>query len=108
MLFSIGFTLSVLIFSEIIPKVLGVAYNQPLARALALPWHFVVTGMTPVIWCVERITRILKPNEPFMAAPEEEVEQMARMSARKAAFGITRRIWFAMCSNSTTFGHVRS
>ena len=69
-LFSIGFTLSVLIFSEIIPKVVGVAYNQPLARALAMPWHFVVTGMTPVIWCVERITRILKPNEPFMAAPE--------------------------------------
>lgn len=24
--------------------------------------------MTPVIWCVERITRILKPNEPFISS----------------------------------------
>ncbi|MCA9169389.1 MAG: DUF21 domain-containing protein [Planctomycetales bacterium] len=84
-LFSAFFTLAVLIISEIIPKVLGVAYNQPIARALALPWQFVVSGMSPVIWAVARITRSLKPDEPFLTAPEEEVEQMARMSAEEGS-----------------------
>ena len=83
--FSIMFTLSVLVFSEILPKVLGVAYNQQVARTMALPWDWIVRGMSPVIWIVESTTRVLKPNEPMMSAPEEEVEQMVRMSAEEGS-----------------------
>ncbi len=84
-MFSVAFTLAVLVISEIIPKVIGVVYNQTVARSLAIPWGWIVTGMTPVIWCVERMTRLLKPAEPVLSAPEEEVEQMARMSAEEGS-----------------------
>jgi CBS domain containing-hemolysin-like protein len=84
-MFSVLFTLSVLVFSEIIPKVLGVVYNQPVARTLALPWQGIIAGMSPVIWCVEKMTHMLKPTEPVLSAPEEEVEQLARMSAEEGS-----------------------
>lgn len=83
--FSACFTLCVLVFAEIIPKVVGVVYNQPVARSLAVPWDGVVKAMSPIIWCVQRITNLLKPSEPVLSAPEEEVEQMARMSAEEGS-----------------------
>lgn len=85
LVFSTLFTLGVLLFSEILPKVLGVVYNQPLARALARPWSWIVTGLTPVIWLIERITAVVKPSEPYLSAPEEEVAQMAQMSAEEGS-----------------------
>jgi CBS domain containing-hemolysin-like protein len=48
--FSVLFTLGVLLFAEIIPKSLGIAYNQQVARVLALPWSWIVSAMTPLIW----------------------------------------------------------
>jgi CBS domain containing-hemolysin-like protein len=84
-LFSIGFTAAVLVFSELIPKVVGVAYNKPIARGVALPWSWIVAGMTPIIWCVEHLTDLIKPQERVLSAPEEEVEQMARMSAEEGS-----------------------
>lgn len=83
--FSVCFTLAVLVISEIIPKVLGVAYNQPLAKLLAIPWEWIITGMSPLIWFVEKMTHVLKPSERVLSAPEEEVEQLARMSAEEGS-----------------------
>ena len=83
--FSSLFTLSVLVFSEILPKVLGVVYSQPVARFMALPWNWVIKMMSPLIWIVEAITNLLRPSEKVMSAPEEEVEQMALMSAEEGS-----------------------
>ncbi len=83
--FSALFTLSVLFFAEIIPKVIGVVYNQPVSRMLAVPWMWIVSGMTPLIWCIERVTNLLKPSERVLSAPEEEVAQMARLSAEEGS-----------------------
>lgn len=84
-IFSTAFTLAVLFFSEIVPKVVGVIYNQPISRALALPWSWIVRAMTPIIWLIEQFTQWLKPAEPVLSAPEEEVEQMAIMSAEEGS-----------------------
>lgn len=79
--FSVFFTLAVLLLSEIFPKILGVVHSRPIARAIALPWKGAITLLGPVVWTVERVSGWVKPSGPVFAAPEEEVMQLAQISA---------------------------
>lgn len=79
--FSIFFTLAVLLVSEIFPKILGVVYNRPVARMVALPWRATIALLTPIVWLVEHASRWVKPSGQVFAAPEEEVMQLAQISA---------------------------
>lgn len=83
--FSAGFTLAVLLFAEIIPKIVGVAYSERIAMLVALPLRFATQVLSPAIWFIERLSRLLKPQGPVFAAPEEEVHQMAVMSAEEGS-----------------------
>ncbi len=83
--FTISFTLAVLVLSEIVPKTLGVVYNRGVAKAVALPWAAVVRLLYPLIWLVEHLTELYEPEEPILTAPEEEVEQLAMLSAREGS-----------------------
>lgn len=83
--FSISFTLAVLFFSEIIPKMLGVVYSRPIARNLALPLNLLVTVLHPIIRLVERVSKWLKPKGRVFAAPEDEVRQFAMLSAEEGS-----------------------
>ncbi|MBC8876454.1 MAG: DUF21 domain-containing protein [Planctomycetes bacterium] len=83
--FSLCFTVAVLFFSEIMPKVIGVVYSRPVATWMALPWAGVITLLYPLIWVIQHSSRIFKPREPVMAAPEEEVHQMAMISAEEGS-----------------------
>lgn len=84
-LFSAVFTLSVLFFSEIIPKILGVVYSRSVARHLAVPLGAVVTLFQPLIGVVEAISKWLQPKAPIFAFPEEEVRHMAMLSAEEGS-----------------------
>lgn len=79
--FSIFFTLGVLLISEIFPKILGVLYNRPIAKAVAVPWSIGIRLLYPLIWTIEHMSKWLKPSGEVFAAPEEEVVQLARISA---------------------------
>ena len=83
--FSAFFTLAVLLFSEIIPKVLGVVHNRPIAKAVALPWSALIVALKPLTALVGRVSRWIKPNEPILAAPEDEVRELAQMSAEEGS-----------------------
>jgi CBS domain containing-hemolysin-like protein len=83
--FTISITLAVLIFSEILPKVVGVAYSHKVALAVALPWAFAIRLLYPLIWLVERLTGLFEPEEAQLSAPEEEVEQLAMLSAHEGS-----------------------
>lgn len=85
LLFSAVFTLGVLFVSEIIPKVVGVAYSRSVAQAIALPWRAIILVLTPVTAVVVRFSRLLQPNEPVLVAPEDEVVQIVRMSAEEGS-----------------------
>ena len=82
--FSRAFTLCVLFFSEIMPKIVGVAYSRPVSRAVAKPWAAGIAMLFPVIWLIDRLTRVLKP-EHSLSAPEEEVNQLAMISAEEGS-----------------------
>lgn len=83
--FSIGFTLSVLFFSEIVPKVLGVAYSRPVAHHLAIPLNAILILLHPLLRLVEVMSKRIKPKGPIIAFPEDEVRQIAMLSAEEGS-----------------------
>jgi len=83
--FSALFTLAVLFFSEILPKIAGVAYARQIATFVSVPWNAAVAVLHPVVWLTEKISRVLKRGQPTVFAPELEVAQMAVISAEEGS-----------------------
>lgn len=76
---------AVLIFSEILPKVAGVTYDSAVARSVVLPWSLAMVALKPLIWLARKVTRIVQKEEPDPQAPEEEVHQVAALSAEEGS-----------------------
>ena len=84
--FTIAISLGVLIFSEIIPKTVGVVHARALARFIARPIQWLVWLFAPFIWLNKFIVRLITAGAPDV--PEvvpEEIEIIARMSRRSGA-----------------------
>lgn len=79
-LFSVIFTLTILIFSEIIPKTVGIAYNQKLAGWIALPVNWLVKILAPIVWLCQSITQIIPGHDQELQVSAEEVKVMAMLS----------------------------
>lgn len=84
-LFSLFLTFSALVFSEIIPKILGVAYTRKVSPMLAQPLRVTIVLLFPLIWMIEQIARWVKPQSPIAAAPEGEVKELAKISAEEGS-----------------------
>ena len=61
-LFTAAFTVVILVFSEIVPKSLGVMYTRSISPVMARPLGFLVALMTPVIWVLGLLPRFLHRN----------------------------------------------
>ena len=81
--FSIFFTLTILLFSEILPKTAGVAYAKNLASWIALPLHGLVTIMQPLIWLCQVVTKLIPEQKKEALVSIEEIEAVAVLG-RKA------------------------
>jgi CBS domain containing-hemolysin-like protein len=81
--FSAFFTLVILVFSEIIPKTLGVVYGRSLVPIVAYPMKWLVWFMTPAIWLTSLLTRAISRGRPADAVSSEELRIMARLSLRR-------------------------
>ncbi len=57
--FSAGFTLVVLLLTEILPKTAGVVYNRRLAGSSAHVIQWLVWGMKPLVWLCQLTTRLV-------------------------------------------------
>ena len=79
LLFSSSFTLAILIFSEILPKTIGVNYAARLAPGVARILRVMIFLLKPIVWLCRTITRLLpkKSDEPISA---EEVQTIAALS----------------------------
>ncbi len=60
--FSAGFTLAILLLTEILPKTAGITYNRKLAGPLAHVMQFLVWAMLPLVWLCQFTTRIFTPK----------------------------------------------
>ncbi len=85
--FSVFFTLSILIFSEILPKTAGVIYNRPLSSLVARPLAALVWLFTPLLLLSRLAIRaIAGPREPEQISGEE-IAVMARLGTRTGVIG---------------------
>ena len=84
-LFSIVFTVAILLFSEIMPKTAGVAYYGTLAPWIALPVQGLVKLMTPLTWLIQMFTRLVFGQGTEALVSAEEVEALAGMSRKTGA-----------------------
>ncbi len=71
-IFSAVFTLIILIFSEILPKTIGVAYCKELSPWIAHPINFMVKILGPAIWFCQVLTRLIpRHNDEYLASADE-------------------------------------
>ncbi|MBW1636771.1 MAG: HlyC/CorC family transporter [Deltaproteobacteria bacterium] len=78
-LFSIVFTLGILIFSEILPKTIGVTYAYKLAPVVTYPLQWMVFILKPIVWLCRSITRLL-PQKKEDSISAEEIQTIAALS----------------------------
>lgn len=78
--FSAAFTLSILIFSEIIPKTVGVSFSFRLAPLIAVPLYWMVLSLKPIIWLCRLITRMIPQKDASENISAEELKTIATLS----------------------------
>ncbi len=85
-IFFAAFTVSILLFSEILPKTLGVTYSKVLAPWIALPLHWLVKLLAPAVWIIHVITRRLGDGEnEEVLVSAKEVAAFAAISQKTGA-----------------------
>ncbi len=75
--FSVFFTLTILLFSEILPKTAGVAYAKNLASWIALPLNGLIKVMSPLIWLCQAVTHLIPKQEKEPLVSIEEIQAVA-------------------------------
>lgn len=78
-LFSAIFTLTILLFSEILPKTIGVTYAYKLAPYITYPLQGMVFILKPIVWLCRSITRLL-PQRSEETITGEELQTIASLS----------------------------
>ena len=104
-LFSILFTLAVLLFTEIIPKTLGVSYSQKLAPYVAYGIHWLTVLLKPLVILSERISRSLRGNVANQVTSEEEIRLLAALGRSE---GVVGRRTAGMIAGATHLGDLRT
>lgn len=104
-IFSILFTIAVLLFTEIIPKTLGVTY----ATLLAAPVAHGIDGLTrllkPLVALSERVSRSLRGDVQMPITSSEEIRLLASLGSSEGVVG-TRTA--GMIVGATHLGHLRA
>jgi len=86
-LFSILFTLAILLFSEILPKTIGVSYAVLLAPYIARPLHWMVIILKPIVWLCQLMTRLIPQPENNDSISAEELQTIAALSRQSGEIG---------------------
>ncbi len=86
-IFSIVFTLAVLLFTEIIPKTLGVAYAKALATPVAFGVNFLTVVLRPLLWISERISRAFRGDAELPVTSMDEIRLMAVLGRSEGVVG---------------------
>ena len=85
--FTVVFTVSVLLLTEIIPKTLGVTYTRELASPVAWCIQFLSVSLRPLVALSEMISRSLRPDKKRLTTSAEEIRLLAGLARSEGAFG---------------------
>ena len=83
--FTISFTLAVLIFSEIIPKTIGVVFSRALASTVAYPLQILVWVLAPLVRLCRVVTGVFSQENASEQISEQEILVMAHLGQRTGA-----------------------
>lgn len=84
--FTLGFTVIILVLSEILPKTIGVVYCEPLGKMLARPLEILIWMFLPVIWVCGFMSRLVnKSGGKGPQATEEDIRAMVSLTRRTGA-----------------------
>ena len=72
-------TFLVILFSEIIPKTVGERYSEQISVIIARPVAGLTRILTPLIWCIEKITNPLTAGGNSFTTDEAEIQLLAKM-----------------------------
>ncbi|HEY6078509.1 MAG TPA: hemolysin family protein [Polyangiaceae bacterium] len=84
-MFSVGFTVAVLVFSEIIPKTLGVTYAASLAIPVAYSVRVLVVVLKPVLWLTSIFARLLRGDHANPVTSIEEIKLLVALGRTEGA-----------------------
>ncbi|MBC2601920.1 hemolysin family protein [Puniceicoccus vermicola] len=80
--FSAALVMGILIFSEVIPKNIGVLYRPALQPILIYPLHWIRIIMLPVSFLCKIAVRFFVKPQPSNETPDEEILLLAEKSAK--------------------------
>jgi putative hemolysin len=86
-IFSIIFTLAVLLLTEIIPKTLGVSYATLIAAPVAHGIHLLTVILRPLVVVSETISRSLRRSDNVPVTSPEEIRLLAWLGQLRGAVG---------------------
>ena len=85
--FTAIFTVSILLFTEIIPKTLGVTYAKRLASPVAYAIKALTVVLQPLVKLSEFISRSLRPDETDPVTSMEEIRLLTRLGRKEGVVG---------------------
>ena len=83
--FSLGFTIAVLIFSEIVPKTIGVTYAAQLAVPVAYSVRLLVVLLRPLLWLTSIFARLLRGETNSPVTSLEEIKLLVALGRSEGA-----------------------
>lgn len=86
-LFSILFTIAVLLLTEIIPKTVGVSHAPALAPSVAHGIHWLTVILRPLVLLSERISRSLRSDTKTQVTSVEEIRLLASLGRSEGVVG---------------------
>ncbi len=87
-IFTIIFTTAVLLFTEIIPKTLGITYAVRLAKPVAYGIHTLIIVLRPLVLLSERISRSLRRGKEAPVTSIEEIRLLAALGRTEGVVGV--------------------
>ena len=79
-------TITILLFSEILPKSIGARYWRVLAIPVALMVNVMIYLMYPVVWISKGITRLVSGNKPQEKVSREEIAALTDIGLEEGIF----------------------
>lgn len=80
--FSGIFTFSILLFSEILPKTIGVSFAPKIAPYIAFPLHWLIISLKPVIFMFRSITKLIPNSDDSSNISAAELQTIAALSRK--------------------------
>ncbi|MCL1980715.1 MAG: hemolysin family protein [Proteobacteria bacterium] len=80
--FSLIFTLAILLFTEVVPKTIGVTFARQLAPHIVGPLRFMIMVLLPLIWLAQQMTRLVPNSHTPQQLSAEELKIIASLSRK--------------------------